>query len=73
VLTPNHFILGGSSELLPEPYVTDVPSNRFKKWIMLQKLQQGFWRRWRSEYLSSLQGQTKWLKKTANIQIGTLV
>jgi len=72
VLTPNHFLLGGSSELLPEPDVTDVPSNRLKKWIKLQTLQQGFWRRWRSEYLSSLQEQTKWLKKSSNIRIGTL-
>lgn len=72
VLTPNHFLLGGSSGFLPEPDVTDVHSNRLKKWIMLQKLQQGFWQRWRSEYLSSLQQQNKWLKKSANIRIGTL-
>jgi hypothetical protein len=72
-LTPNHFRIGGSSQPSPEPDVTDVPDQRLKKWMLLQKLIQGFWHRWRTEYLSPIQGRQKWLKNSTEIQSGALV
>lgn len=72
-LTPNHFLLGGPSQISPEPDVTNVPDHRLQKWMLLQKLMQGFWQRWRKEYLSSIQRRQKWLKNRANISIGSLV
>lgn len=59
-LTPAHFLVGDSLVAIPERDVGDVPVNRLKMFERLQHMLQHFWRRWRFEYLSSLQQRTKW-------------
>lgn len=71
-LTPNHFLLGGPARLLPDRDVLSISTNRLRSWVALQKLIQGFWHRWRTEYLSSMQGKSKWFKDADNIRIGSL-
>lgn len=71
-LTPNHFLIGGPAQVIPDYDHTDIPENRLRKWMLIQKLVQGFWCRWRKEYLTSLQIKTKWLKDTDQIQVGSL-
>ncbi|XP_050549202.1 uncharacterized protein LOC126910575 [Daktulosphaira vitifoliae] len=72
VLTPSHFLIGGPAQVIPEPDLLDIPANRVRKWSLMQKTMQDFWRRWRMEYLSSLQVKNKWLKDEKPIPIGSL-
>ncbi|XP_050535031.1 uncharacterized protein LOC126902051 [Daktulosphaira vitifoliae] len=72
VLTPSHFLIGGPAQVIPEPDLLDIPANRLRKWALMQKTMQDFWRRWRMEYLSSLQVKNKWLKDEKPIPIGSL-
>ena len=71
-LTPGHFLVGAPLLALPDNDVTEIPSNRLKRWKLVQKAFQLFWKRWREEYLSSLQGKSKWIQSPSQIEIGTL-
>ncbi|KAF0721510.1 Integrase catalytic domain-containing protein [Aphis craccivora] len=71
-LTPGHFLIGGPVLMLPETDYSEMPDNRLKRWELVQKMTQMFWKRWRLEYLSSLQSKAKWLNSTTNVKIGTL-
>ncbi|XP_065086352.1 uncharacterized protein LOC135708280 [Ochlerotatus camptorhynchus] len=72
-LTPAHFLIGSSLQALPEPNVEDVPMNRLKHWQLMQRLLQDFWKRWRREYLSQLQGRIKRWKPPVKVEVGRLV
>lgn len=73
VLSPAHFLTGGSLKALPEPSLMHLPESRLSRWQRLQQLVQHFWARWSSEYLSNLQQRKKWTKQTQNISVGSLV
>lgn len=60
-LTPAHFLIGAPLTQIPEPIVTDVPQNRLKRWELVRRQSQEFWRRWSQEYLPQLQKRGKWL------------
>lgn len=60
VLTPGHFLVGGSLTCLPDKDVANVPTNRLRRWQLVTQLTQQIWQRWSREYLSQLQGRTKW-------------
>ncbi|XP_044312729.1 uncharacterized protein LOC123037170 [Drosophila rhopaloa] len=72
-LTLAHFLVGQPYTAVPEPSFLDSQMNRLQRWNQLQAMVQGFWKRWHTEYLSSLQARGKWNKETANIEIGNLV
>ncbi|CAI6363726.1 unnamed protein product [Macrosiphum euphorbiae] len=57
---------------LPEPNYLDIKAPRLR-WHMVQQLVQGFWKRWRTEYLQSLQVRHKWTQTEENLQVGDLV
>ncbi|CAI6367665.1 unnamed protein product [Macrosiphum euphorbiae] len=63
VLTPGHFLVGGSLTCLPDKDVANVPTNRLRRWQLVTQLTQQIWQRWSREYLSQLQGRTKWSSK----------
>ncbi|CAI6345782.1 unnamed protein product [Macrosiphum euphorbiae] len=71
-LTPGHFIIGKPLTALPEPNYLDIKAPRLR-WHMVQQLVQGFWKRWRTEYLQSLQVRHKWTQTEENLQVGDLV
>ncbi|XP_055916090.1 uncharacterized protein LOC129948955 [Eupeodes corollae] len=71
-LTPSHFLIGRPYTAIPEPNYLEVPENRLGRWQLAQNMLQGFWRRWHSEYLTSLQQRPKW-HKTKNFEVGDLV
>lgn len=48
-LTPGHFLVGQPLNLLPEPDVRHIPTNRLDKFQRLQKETVEIWRRWRHE------------------------
>lgn len=72
-LTPGHFLVGDALLSPPETDYTDINIGCIKKWQLLQKMYQDFWKRWSTEYLARLQQRPKWLKTHENIKIGELV
>eukprot|EP00102_Acyrthosiphon_pisum_P013207 XP_008182700.1 PREDICTED: uncharacterized protein LOC103309319 [Acyrthosiphon pisum] len=73
VLTPGDFLIGCPLVALPEPDLTSTPMNWLSRWQLLTQFQQSFWKRWSSEYLTTLQGRSKWYRKQRNIAVGDLV
>ncbi|KYN02767.1 hypothetical protein ALC62_06408 [Cyphomyrmex costatus] len=47
--------------------------NRLTRWQLIQRVLQDFWKRWAAEYLSHLQGRTKWKSAQSNLSINDLV
>lgn len=72
-LTPGHFLIGAPLASVPEPNVSDVPSNRLKHWQLVQAFNQRIWQRWSLEYIHTLQQRFKWTQPRKNLQVGDLV
>lgn len=72
-LTPGHFIIGDALNALPQADVKDVPSNRLKHHHLLQQVVQHLWKRWSSEYLTTLQQRSKWYSSSKNVKVGSMV
>lgn len=74
-LTPSHFLIGDVITGLPDPSIDfeTIPENRLSSFQKISKLKTMFWKRWSSEYLSSLQPRKKWHEITAELQENQLV
>ncbi|XP_058446192.1 uncharacterized protein LOC131427220 [Malaya genurostris] len=72
-LTPGHFLVGQPLNMLPEPEVTHLKVNYLDRWKMVQRYTEEFWRRWRDEYMATLQPRGKWKMKQDNLKLGSLV
>lgn len=72
-LTPGHFLIGCELIAPPSENLINTSSNRLRKWKNLQKIQQHFWNRWSTEYLSSLQLRHKWQTCEKIIKSGDMV
>ncbi|XP_065088590.1 uncharacterized protein LOC135710068 [Ochlerotatus camptorhynchus] len=72
-LTPGHFLIGQPLNLIPEPDVQHIPSNRLDKWQLVQKYSDEVWKRWRDEYVATLQPRTKWRVTETNVKEDQLV
>ena len=72
-LTPGHFLLGKPLESLPDPPVSYRPISLLRRWHLCQSLIRHIWKRWSTEYLSTLRRYTKWHHPTRNPQIGDVV
>ncbi|XP_055859179.1 uncharacterized protein LOC129921394 [Episyrphus balteatus] len=72
-LTPAHFLVGQPMTAVPEPSHLDTPINRLSHWNHIQNMVQGFWKRWHTEYLTTLQERPKWQRSTPNFKSGDLV
>ena len=70
-LSPSHFLIGRPYTMVPEGDITGINSNKLDYWQNVQNMMQGFWRRWHTEYLTSLQNRSKW--SHPNINIGDVV
>ncbi|GFT66055.1 integrase catalytic domain-containing protein [Trichonephila clavipes] len=57
-LTPSHFLTG--DVLLSVPEELPSTSNHRDRWELLQNIKRGFWKKWSSEFISSLQPRKKW-------------
>ncbi|GFW55250.1 DUF5641 domain-containing protein [Trichonephila clavipes] len=42
-------------------------------WDIVQKMKLGFWRKWKIDYLSTLQNRTKWKSPNNNFKVGEIV
>lgn len=72
-LTPSHFLTLSPLKGLPVEDVSDVQINRLDRFQMIDQMVQHFWKRWRLEYLSTLQTRQKWNETSKNISVGTVV
>ncbi len=73
-LSPTQLLTFKSKLVLPPPGVfqkEDLYAR--KRWRRVQHLANEFWKRWRKEYLSSLQTGQKWDKAQRNFQVGDIV
>ncbi|XP_050312840.1 uncharacterized protein LOC126747925 [Anthonomus grandis grandis] len=59
-ITPGHFLVGQRLTALPSHYYLDIKDNGLTKLQRLQKIVQGFWKRWSKEFISELQQRSKW-------------
>ncbi|XP_055706055.1 uncharacterized protein LOC129803485 [Phlebotomus papatasi] len=73
ILTPAHFLVGRSLTALPEQPLLDHPENRLKQWTLGQQRLQFFWKRWREEFLHTLQQRSKWTDTQPSLSIGDMV
>ncbi|XP_036147020.1 uncharacterized protein LOC118647026 [Monomorium pharaonis] len=71
-LTPGHFLVGGPLNAIPEPALTEVPTNRLSRWRLLQAMRDHLWQRWTQEYLQELTPRPKWWRTTPNLKEGQL-
>lgn len=72
-LTPGHFLIGGSIIAIPEEVELNLKKNRLKRWQIVQRITEQFWKRWSVEYQHTLQQRHKWHEKKENLKIGDLV
>ncbi|XP_075162921.1 uncharacterized protein LOC142235555 [Haematobia irritans] len=73
VITPAHFLVGSSLVSVIEPDITTLNINHLNRWQRVCYMQQHFWRKWSTEYLTSLQQRTKWQRASPNLQPNDMV
>jgi hypothetical protein len=61
-LTPCHLFISRPLDTIRETTLLEVEPNLLKRWQLVHRVVQRFWKRWRwsSEYLSRLQLRPKW-------------
>lgn len=73
-LTPNHILTMKSQGILPPPGVFSEADMYCKRqWRKAQFLADEFWRRWRNDYLATLQYRRKWCKRQPNVAVNDVV
>ena len=72
-LTPAHFLIGRPLTTPACPDLTATPTNRLQRYDVIEKVRQGFWKRWASEYVSELQKRTKWKNNQDSLTLNQLV
>nr|CAI5828862.1 unnamed protein product [Callosobruchus analis] len=58
-LTPSNFLLGRTSDCIPDPDLRPMAVNRLDVYQHLQQLKQHIWSRWNKEYVTELQQRCK--------------
>ena len=73
-LTPNHFLVGQvGGKFAPEALDREEVFNPWKRWHRVQQLLGQFWKRWRKEFLPSLNARKKWFHPKHNLKEGDVV
>ncbi|XP_062710628.1 uncharacterized protein LOC134288773 [Aedes albopictus] len=72
-LTPNHFLLYGSSGIKQPTVAADQSVTLRDSWTIARNIMDEFWRRWVREYLPMLTRRTKWFDNVKPLRPGDLV
>jgi hypothetical protein len=73
-LTPNHLIVGQiGGRFAPEAVDKEEVYNQVRRWHRVQQLLGLFWKRWRKEFLPSLNVRKKWFHPHHNLKPGDVV
>ncbi|GBO34193.1 hypothetical protein AVEN_265269-1 [Araneus ventricosus] len=58
---------------IPEPFLTDINENRLSRGQKTTKVVQLIWKKWKSDYLNTLQARSKWMAEKDDLMIGQMV
>lgn len=72
-LTPGHFLIGTNLTAYPEQNVTMIAKNRLSLYQTITQIRQSFWKLWSISYLNQLQNRPKWLVRSKNLEVDSLV
>ena len=72
-LTPNHILIGRSSQNNQFVNVSEKDVNCRVRWRAVQAMSTMFWNRWIKEYLPLLTVRRKWTKNIRNFKVGDLI
>lgn len=73
-ITPAELCLGRRLEPLPDGLtLAQATTDPQKRWRRRRNLLNGYWRRWRQDYLLDLQPRQKWLKANPNLLVDQIV
>ena len=70
VLTPNHLLVGQLGVQIAPQVTDDIAFNPRNRWRQIQNLVKVFWKRWREEFLSTLNTRKKWREAKDNLKMG---
>jgi hypothetical protein len=70
---PWHLLISRPLDSIREITFLEVEPNLLKRWQLVQRVVQHFWKRWSSEYLSRLQQRPKWCSTWNKIQEGDVI
>ena len=73
VLTPNHFLHGQCGGQLAPETVDDLEIHPRRRWLRIQQLIKGIWKRWIRELLPMLSTRRKWTVKSRDLAVGDMV
>lgn len=73
VLTPSHFLIGQLGGQLAPRVTDEIAFNPRKRWRLVQSLVKTFWKRWREEFLATLNTRKKWREAKENLRVGDVV
>lgn len=72
-LTPSHFLIGQPLLAVLPRSGPESASSLADRWKLMDQCHQSFWRRWSSEYLTTLQERSKWTKGVPNVKVDDMV
>ena len=72
-LTPGHFIIGEPLKTLPELPISEFLGSLNQRWQLVSSIRTHIWRRWRTEYITTLQKRAKWFRTTPNLEKDDIV
>jgi len=72
-LSPGHFLIGQPLLAVPPRSSPEDKSSLVHRWKLLDQCHQAFWRRWSTEYLTTLQARTKWSTQVPNVRLNDMV
>ena len=67
-LTPNLIITQKPSVLIPKDASFECKDMYYAQWKRVQYLSDVFWKRWRVEYLQTLQARQKWTEENKTLE-----
>ena len=73
VLKPNHFLCGQAGGKLAPDIVDEIDFHPPLRWLRLQQLIKGFWKRWLCEFLLMLNAPRKWTEESKYLTVGEVV
>ena len=72
-LTPSHFLVGNLGGQFAPEVSSNEAFNPKKRWRHIQQLISQFWKRWRKEFLPSLNVRGKWFNPKRELTAGNVV
>lgn len=72
-LSPGHFLIGQPLLAVPPRSTYTAKMTVTNRWKLLDQCHQAFWKRWSSEYLTTLQERIKWIAEGPNLRVDDMV